>query len=1051
MKRFFLCTAVCLFFLGSAFSQTPGITSGASYKIKSLSNQRLLNVNNSSLSDGENVNTWTDTGSDAERWIVTHLDSSAYLIQSAGTGKYLYAANAGIGENVTQFQDGGNDKIYWSLSSNGDGTFTIQAVANTGVCLTLNNGDDFDGANVVLANSSSSDEQKWYFTLSDEQEAAPTDSIAALIFDAWSKYFNIPEIGGFWGTAEMMEIVLDAYEVSGDTKYVELFNHMYDNFVSNNGEDWMGNEYNDDIAWISIACVRSYILTGNETHLAKAKDQFDKMFVRGNTHQFGSDLLVWKMGTEGTNSCINGPAMVCCCYLAQALGDTSYYDKAINLYNWSKKYLFNEYTGKVNDWYNAPETGSWSSTYNQGTYLGASMLLYKYTGDIRYLQIADKIADYTRNNMYQNGIMNNEEGGNDLPGFKGIFMRYARRYVVEANRPEYAEWLRLNAKVAYNNRNSGNIILTNWGTRTNEGASCDCSREFSASTAVSLMVNCPQSSDIARAAYQTIEAEDFNYFSQVLIGSCSDGGRCISAFQNGAYTGYSIDFGPKGPAEAEFRYSCEADSAVIEIRAGSHFGALLGTAKLTGTGSLDSYATLTCQLSNELRGLQPLYLVFKGADTDILLKLDHFLFHESSESTYACFYRDCDYAGTEIMLGPGSYTTTDMFHMGIRDNDISSLKVSPGYKVILYSDDYFTGSVQTISSDITCLVSLDFNDKVSSLRVEDESENTPPGVRITTPAQGAWYDLDSLTLNVSATATDADGTIKKVSFYLDDIFLGSDESNPYVYRIENLPKGSYSLKALVSDDQDAEGSSETVYFLVKGKPRVDITDAGGSITAQYTDSPAAERIGNLIDNEVMSKFLTFHQAAWIIYHATGVFLVDSYSFTSANDAELRDPKNWTLEGSNDGTNWTNIDTRNNQDFPYRFERKYYDVANPGEYEYYRLNISNDGANELQLSELELFGTEVLNTSSTTKPGLTNGGSGKPVLLYPNPVKNSLCINTAYTNYSIEIYTLAGLTVYKSTGNNGESILNTKDLSNGIYLIQLSTEDESYTGKISVCH
>ena len=34
-----------------------------------------------------------------------------------------------------------------------------------------------------------------------------------------------------------------------------------------------------------------------------------------------------------------------------------------------------------------------------------------------------------------------------------------------------------------------------------------------------------------------------------------------------------------------------------------------------------------------------------------------------------------------------------------------------------------------------------------------------------------------------------------------------------------------------------------------------------------------------------------------------------YGIGSGNDAQDRDPKEWTLQGSNDGINWTVVDTR----------------------------------------------------------------------------------------------------------------------------------------------
>jgi predicted alpha-1,6-mannanase (GH76 family) len=184
--------------------------------------------------------------------------------------------------------------------------------------------------------------------------------------------------------------------------------------------------------------------------------------------------------------------MVACCYLARATGDSSYYDKAIALYTWSKLYLFDPKTGKVNDNVDLDKkTGqlkisTWSSTYNQGTYLGAATMLYLYTKEATYLAEAQKIAEYIRDSMYKSQVMNNEDNGNDLPGFKGIFARYARMYTVELNKTDLTEWLLLNAEVAYSNRNSQNLIHTKWATPTSE---TNPGSAFSCSTAVSLLIN----------------------------------------------------------------------------------------------------------------------------------------------------------------------------------------------------------------------------------------------------------------------------------------------------------------------------------------------------------------------------------------------------------------------------------------------------------------------------------------------------------------------------------------------------------------------------------
>ena len=62
----------------------------------------------------------------------------------------------------------------------------------------------------------------------------------------------------FWTRAEMFEIVVDAYEKTGEEKYKDLMAQMYRGFVKSYGEDWSDNDFNDDIMWMTIGCARAY-------------------------------------------------------------------------------------------------------------------------------------------------------------------------------------------------------------------------------------------------------------------------------------------------------------------------------------------------------------------------------------------------------------------------------------------------------------------------------------------------------------------------------------------------------------------------------------------------------------------------------------------------------------------------------------------------------------------------------------------------------------------------------------------------------------------------
>ena len=483
---------ICILNAASSFAQTSGIASGSIYTLKSKATNKVLDLTNASMDDSANIDSWTNTGSDAQLWTVTHTGKGIYTLTNVGSGKLLHIAGAPADAvHVNQYSNTSSPDVQWTIKKADKGSYYLQPVSSPNFSLAVNEGDTADGATVTLRASSNSAAQKWIFQKATAQEIAPAAATANKAFEAWATGYNVQTGKGFWDRAEMMEIVLDAYEVTKNAKYKTMFDSMYSRFLANNKTDWMYNKYNDDITWAVLFCVRGYLLTGNKTYLEKGKDQFDKMYARAFTNTFGGGLI-WYETKTSKNACINGPAMVACCYLAKATGDSTYYDKAIALYTWSKVHLFNAATGKVYDNIDLNKTTGlirtsyWSSTYNQGTYLGAATMLYNRTKERSYLEEAQKIAQYTRDSMYANKVMNNEDGGNDLPGFKGIFVRYARLYAVETGKTDLNDWLLTNAKVAYNNRNSQGLIQTKWATRTGETKP---KGDFGSSTAVSLLIN----------------------------------------------------------------------------------------------------------------------------------------------------------------------------------------------------------------------------------------------------------------------------------------------------------------------------------------------------------------------------------------------------------------------------------------------------------------------------------------------------------------------------------------------------------------------------------
>ncbi|WP_449354257.1 GH92 family glycosyl hydrolase [Virgibacillus natechei] len=133
----------------------------------------------------------------------------------------------------------------------------------------------------------------------------------------------------------------------------------------------------------------------------------------------------------------------------------------------------------------------------------------------------------------------------------------------------------------------------------------------------------------------------------------------------------------------------------------------------------------------------------------------------------------------------------------------------------------------------------------------------------------------------------------------------------------------------------------------------DITDKVVGIEV-LGENPPRETKDKLIDRDVNSKWLIFEETAYIELELEEPDAVIKYALTSANDFPGRDPKNWELLGSNDGEDWTTLDTRTDEEFDDRHQTKIYEFENTIEYSHYRVEITaNNGDSSIQLSGIAI--------------------------------------------------------------------------------------------------
>jgi uncharacterized protein YyaL (SSP411 family) len=291
-------------------------------------------------------------------------------------------------------------------------------------------------------------------------------------------------LADFWKEAEMIETVEDYYRLTGDPAYERLTLALCRGVIGRYGSNWLhlywpadhkliGQRANDDVMWMVIAFARASALSGDPTYLHIARQNFDPAYARAWSSALGGGLW-WRTATDrpGKNTTTNAPAVIAAVNLYKATHDGLYLTRAESLYGWVRSHLFDPRTGRVFDGLvlhgKNVSVDRTQYTYNQGSFIGAADALYAVTGDRVYYTDALSALAYTRADLTRNGILQNDSSkpDQDSGGFKGIFARWAIAFTRQNHITSYDSWFRLNADMAWAQRNNAGIVGWRWTAKT---------------------------------------------------------------------------------------------------------------------------------------------------------------------------------------------------------------------------------------------------------------------------------------------------------------------------------------------------------------------------------------------------------------------------------------------------------------------------------------------------------------------------------------------------------------------------------------------------------
>lgn len=320
------------------------------------------------------------------------------------------------------------------------------------------------------------------------------------------------------------------------------------------------------------------------------------------------------------------------------------------------------------------------------------------------------------------------------------------------------------------------------------------------------------------------------------------------------------------------------------------------------------------------------------------------------------------------------------------------------------------------------------------------ASNGSPTVSITAPLNNAAF-LAPATINITATATDAGGSVSKVEFFNGTTKLGEDVTAPYSYSWTNVASGTYTITAKATDNSNLTATSEAVVVKVNvpqapynGTPltipgiiQAEHFDVGGNGVAYNDNTPGSAvtpavnfRSNEDVDIETTTDAGGGHNIAYIM---NGEWLEYTVNVTTdgAYSLDLRmaaDGAGKTLHVDIDGVNITGAVAVPNTAGWQTWQTATVNNLNPTQGQHViRISFDSDymNLNFIEFKKMIPTGLEENRTET--------------IRLYPNPSEDG------YFNLSLatewQVYNAVGELLFKGNDNK----INLSDYPAGMYVLE----------------
>jgi len=186
--------------------------------------------------------------------------------------------------------------------------------------------------------------------------------------------------------------------------------------------------------------------------------------------------------------------------------------------------------------------------------------------------------------------------------------------------------------------------------------------------------------------------------------------------------------------------------------------------------------------------------------------------------------------------------------------------------------------------------------------------------------------------------------------------LSADTWNTWTMSGASTGNGQYQVKTSHTTNAPGGTNATAASLFTNGVKIEIITDGGASIYSFLHTSTTSnfDITLQLPSAKIIRKYVLYPADAAPVSTPGGS--VDPTLPGNGGEHNTRRPKSWVLKGSNNGSDWTNLDTVTNK--PPSIYGDIHTISSPASYLYYRLSISEiNGSSQstMQLGEWQLWG------------------------------------------------------------------------------------------------